>query len=68
MAGRTTLIIAHRLSTLRLVDEVIVFDHGRVVEHDTRAALADDDGSRFRRLLDLALETGEAADGIEVVA
>jgi ATP-binding cassette, subfamily B, bacterial len=60
-AGRTTLIIAHRLSTLRLVDEVIVFDHGRIVEHDDRAVLADDDGSRFRRLLALALETDDAA-------
>ena len=58
-AGRTTLIIAHRLSTLRLVDEVIVFDHGRIVEHDDRAVLADDDGSRFARLLALALEVDE---------
>jgi len=59
MAGRTTLIIAHRLSTLRLVDEVIVFDHGRIVEHDDRAVLADDDGSRFGQLLALALEVGD---------
>ena len=58
-AGRTTLIIAHRLSTLRLVDEVIVFDHGRIVEHDDRAVLADDDGSRFGRLLALALEVDD---------
>ena len=58
-AGRTTLIIAHRLSTLRLVDEVIVFDHGRIVEHDDRAVLAGDDGSRFRRLLALALEADD---------
>ncbi len=43
MAGRTTLIIAHKLSTLRMVDEVIVFDHGRVVEHDDR------DGARRAR-------------------
>jgi ABC-type multidrug transport system fused ATPase/permease subunit len=60
-AGRTTLIIAHRLSTLRLVDEVIVFDHGRIVEHDDRAVLAGDDGSRFRRLLALALEADDDA-------
>ena len=40
IAGRTTLIIAHKLSTLRMVDEVIVFDHGRIVEHDERAVLA----------------------------
>ena len=60
-AGRTTFIIAHRLSTLRLVDEVIVFDHGRIVEHDDRAVLAEDDGSRFGRLLALALEVDNDA-------
>lgn len=66
MAGRTTLIIAHRLSTLRLVDEVIVFDHGRIVEHDDRAVLAAHGDSRFRRLLDLALEVDdEVGDGVD---
>ena len=52
--GRTTLIIAHRLSTLRHVDEIVVFDHGRVVEHGDRTDLTDDLGSKYRHLLDLA--------------
>lgn len=58
--GRTTLIIAHRLSTLREVDEIIVFDHGRVVEHGDRATLAADPTSRFHRLLDVGLEPTDA--------
>jgi ABC-type multidrug transport system fused ATPase/permease subunit len=56
MRGRTTLVIAHRLSTLRSVDEIIVFDHGRVVEHGDRVDLVGDDESRFARLLALALD------------
>ncbi|MBK5333841.1 MAG: ABC transporter ATP-binding protein [Ilumatobacteraceae bacterium] len=52
--GRTTLIIAHRLSTLRYVDEIVVLDHGRVIEYGNRSDLADDLESRYRHLLDLA--------------
>lgn len=59
MQGRTTLIIAHRLSTLREVDDIIVFDAGRVVEHGERDVLAGDEQSRFGRLLELALEDGD---------
>ena len=56
MRGRTTLIIAHRLSTLREVDDIVVFDAGQVVEHGDRDTLAADGTSRFGRLLGLALE------------
>jgi ATP-binding cassette subfamily B protein len=62
MRGRTTLIIAHRLSTLREVDDIIVFDDGAVLEHGARDELSADSSSRFHRLLALALETGGAAD------
>ncbi len=39
MAGRTTFIIAHRLSTVSLADEVIVIDGGRIVDHGSHEEL-----------------------------
>jgi ABC-type multidrug transport system fused ATPase/permease subunit len=62
MEGRTTLVIAHRLSTLRHVDQILVLDHGRVLEHGDRDALAADPGSRFHHLLQVALEPDAAAE------
>ena len=41
MAGRTTLIIAHRLSTVSLADEVVVMDGGRIVDRGTHEELLD---------------------------
>jgi ABC-type multidrug transport system fused ATPase/permease subunit len=64
--GRTTFVIAHKLSTLRMVDEVIVFDHGRIVEHDDREVLARSGASRWRQLLELALEVDAEAPSVEL--
>jgi ATP-binding cassette, subfamily B, bacterial len=66
MKGRTTFVIAHRLSTLDMVDEVIVFDHGRIAEHGDRTTLVDDRDSHFRHLLELALAVEADTLGQEV--
>jgi len=50
MAGRTTFIIAHRLSTVRDADEILVFDQGRVVERGTFETLLAQKG-RFAELV-----------------
>ncbi len=39
MHGRTSFVIAHRLSTIRNADEILVMDHGRIVEQGTHAGL-----------------------------
>jgi ATP-binding cassette, subfamily B, bacterial MsbA len=49
MKGRTTLVIAHRLSTVRRADRILVLDRGRIVEEGSHAALLTRPGL-YRRL------------------
>ena len=52
MAGRTSIIIAHRLSTVRAVDRILVFEHGRIVEDGDHEALLRRPHGHYRRLFD----------------
>jgi ATP-binding cassette subfamily B protein len=52
MVGRTTIVIAHRLSTVRSLDRLLVFEKGRVIEEGTHEQLVGRDGGTYRRLFE----------------
>jgi ATP-binding cassette subfamily B protein len=60
MAGRTTFIIAHRLSTVRDADEILVFEGGQIVERGRFDDLVRQDG-RFAELVRTQLANAETA-------
>lgn len=52
MVGRTTIVIAHRLSTVRALDRLLVFDAGKVVEEGTHAELVARPDGIYRKLFE----------------
>ncbi len=65
MQGRTSLIIAHRLATVRDADRIFVLDGGEVAESGTHAELLARENGLYRRLSEFQFDLG---DGLEVRA
>ena len=65
--GRTTLVIAHRLSTVMDADQILVLSHGRIVERGTHAQLLDAQGE-YARMWALQQEAAQAQALLEKVA
>ena len=62
MAGRTTFVVAHRLSTLRRANRVLVLDHGRMAEIGTHAELMRQ-GGLYQEVVALQISDQEEAGG-----
>ena len=61
-ANATTIIIAHRLSTLLSADEILVIDEGRIIERGSHAELLKLDG-RYREMHDLQVRPTDDLSG-----
>jgi subfamily B ATP-binding cassette protein MsbA len=58
MKGRTTIVIAHRLSTVEKADKIVVMDQGRIVEQGTHQSLLDANGE-YAKLYNMNFEDDE---------
>lgn len=65
MSGRTSLVIAHRLSTVRAMDRILVFDRGRVIEEGNHDALLRRPHGQYRRLFER--QSGQIIGGVAPV-
>jgi subfamily B ATP-binding cassette protein MsbA len=64
MAGRTVFVIAHRLSTVRRADRILVLENGMITDEGTHEHLVAHPGA-YRRLYDLQFVDVEIANGAE---
>ena len=59
--NKTTIMIAHRLSTLRDADELVVIEHGRVAERGTQTELLAKEDGVYKKLYTLQEEALKSA-------
>jgi len=59
LEGRTSLVIAHRLSTVRSADQILVIDEGRIVEQGNHETLVED-GGLYAQLYETQFEKARA--------
>jgi ATP-binding cassette subfamily B protein len=62
LVGRTAIVIAHRLSTVRALDRILVFDDGRIVEDGDHATLLTAPGGLYRQLFEA--QAGRPAEAL----
>ena len=66
MQGRTAIVIAHRLSTVRSMDRLLVFERGRIAEEGTHEALVRREDGLYRRLFER--QALDLAKGLDIAA